>query len=80
MKIATSFLVALLFTGTLDALNNSIAEGGILSQDQLTASSYCHVTSVNLPGQYFIDERLSDVESSVQTFAGKRCGSRVRGA
>jgi hypothetical protein len=42
MKIATSFLAALLFTGTLGALNNAIAEDGILSEDQLTGTSYCH--------------------------------------
>jgi hypothetical protein len=43
MKIATSFLAALLFTGALGALNYAKAEDGILSKDQLTASSYCHV-------------------------------------
>src|SRR5262245_44333529 len=42
MKIATSFLVAVLFTGTLGALNNVIAEDGILSKDQFTGTSYCH--------------------------------------
>jgi hypothetical protein len=42
MKIATSILAALLFTGTLGGLNNAIAEDGILSKDQLTAGSYCH--------------------------------------
>jgi hypothetical protein len=42
MKIATSFLAALLFAGTLGALNNAIAEDGVLSEDQLTGTSYCH--------------------------------------
>jgi hypothetical protein len=42
MKIATSILAAVLFTGTLGALNNALAEDGILSKDQLTAGSYCH--------------------------------------
>jgi hypothetical protein len=42
MKIATSFLAALLLTGTLGAFNNATAEDGILSKDQLTAGSYCH--------------------------------------
>ena len=42
MKIATSILAAVLFTGTLGALNNAIAEDGILSKDQFTAGSYCH--------------------------------------
>jgi hypothetical protein len=44
MKIATSILAAVLFTSTLGALNNAIAEDGILSKDQFTASSYCHET------------------------------------
>ena len=42
MKIATSILAAVLFTGALGALNNAIAEDGILSKDQLTGTSYCH--------------------------------------
>jgi hypothetical protein len=42
MKIATSFLAAVLFTGTLGALNNAIAEDGILSKDNASAGSYCH--------------------------------------
>ena len=42
MKIATSFLAALLFTGTLGALNNAIAQDGIISEDQSTGTSYCH--------------------------------------
>jgi len=42
MKIATSFLAALLFTGTLGAFNNAIAEDGVLSKNQLTGTSYCH--------------------------------------
>ena len=32
MKIATSFLAVLLFTGTLGALNNAIAEDGIIER------------------------------------------------
>ena len=32
MKIATSFLAALLFTGTLGALNNAIAQDDILER------------------------------------------------
>src|SRR5215475_3864832 len=42
MKIATSLLAAVLFTGTLGALNNATAEDGILQKDQLTGTSYCH--------------------------------------
>ena len=42
MKIATSILAAVLFTGALGAFNNATAEDGILSKDQLTGTSYCH--------------------------------------
>ena len=45
MKIATSFLAALLFTGTLGAFNNAIAEDGILSKDQFAGTNYCHEKS-----------------------------------
>ena len=42
MKIATSILAAVLFTGTLGAFHNVIAEDGILSKDSLTSDPYCH--------------------------------------
>jgi hypothetical protein len=42
MKIATSFLAGVLFIGSLGAINNAIAEDGILSKDELTPNSYCH--------------------------------------
>jgi hypothetical protein len=42
MKIATSFLAALLFTGTLGALNNAIGEDDMISKDPSSAGSYCH--------------------------------------
>ena len=42
MKIATSFLVAVLFTGALGAVNNAIAEDGIASQDHFAGTNYCH--------------------------------------
>jgi hypothetical protein len=43
MKIATSFLAALLFTGTLGALNNAVAQDGILSKDEFAGTGYCHM-------------------------------------
>ena len=43
MKIATSFLAAVLFTGTLGGLNNAIAEDGILQKDQFAGTNYCHL-------------------------------------
>ena len=42
MKIAPAFSAALLFTGTLGALNNAIAQDGILSKDKFTGGGYCH--------------------------------------
>jgi hypothetical protein len=42
MKIATSFLAALLFTGALGVLNNAAAEDGVLLKQQDTPGSYCH--------------------------------------
>jgi hypothetical protein len=42
MKIATSFLAGVLFIGTMGAINTAMAADGILSEDGLTAGSYCH--------------------------------------
>jgi hypothetical protein len=42
MKIATSILAAVLFTGTLGAFNNARAADGILSKDELSSDAYCH--------------------------------------
>ena len=42
MKIATSILAAVLFTGTLGVVNTATGADGILSKDQLTGGSYCH--------------------------------------
>ena len=42
MKIATSILAAVLFTGTLGVINTATGADGILSKDQLTRGSYCH--------------------------------------
>jgi hypothetical protein len=42
MKIATSFLAALLFTSALGALNNAVADDGVLLKQEFTPGSYCH--------------------------------------
>jgi hypothetical protein len=42
MKIATSFLAALLFMGALGALNNAAADDGVLLKQEVTPGSYCH--------------------------------------
>ena len=43
MKIATSFLAALLFMGALGALNNAMAADGVLLKQEATPGSYCHL-------------------------------------
>src|SRR5215475_12951324 len=43
MKIATSLLAAVLFTGALGAFNNAIAQDGILQKDQFAGTDYCHM-------------------------------------
>lgn len=42
MKIATSFLAAMLFTGALGTLNNAIAADEDTEKVPLSADSYCH--------------------------------------
>ena len=42
MKIATSFLAALLLTSSLGAINTAMAADGFVSKDELTPGSYCH--------------------------------------
>jgi len=41
MKIATSFLAAVLFTGTLGSINTAMAADGVISKDELATDSYC---------------------------------------
>ena len=43
MKIATSFLAALLFTSALGTLNNAVAQDGVLFEQEVTPGSYCHM-------------------------------------
>jgi hypothetical protein len=42
MKIATSFLAAVLFTGALGSINTAMSADGVLSKDELATDSYCH--------------------------------------
>jgi len=42
MKIATSFLAAVLFTGALGSINTAMSADGVLSKDELATGSYCH--------------------------------------
>ena len=43
MKIATSFLAALLLIGSLGASNTFAAAPGVISNATLTPGSYCHL-------------------------------------
>ena len=42
MKIATSFLAALLFTGVLGSINSAMSSDSVISKDELATGSYCH--------------------------------------
>ncbi|HET8563559.1 MAG TPA: hypothetical protein VFM35_06780 [Candidatus Binatia bacterium] len=44
MKIATSFLAALLLAGSFGASNTLAAAEGVISNQVLTSGSYCHLT------------------------------------
>ena len=44
MKIATSFLAALLLVGSLGAGNSFAAAEGVISNATLVPGSYCHLT------------------------------------
>ena len=43
MKIRTSILAGMLFIGSFGAVNNAIAEDGVLSKEEFTPSNYCHM-------------------------------------
>jgi hypothetical protein len=51
MKIATSFLAALLFTGTLGSMSTAMSADGVVSKDELTANSYCNEKFHAMTGQ-----------------------------
>ena len=70
MKIATSLLAALLFTGTLGALNNAIAEDGILSKDEFTAGSYCHMKFPAIDEETLGDDRPVLTQTDIIDFYG----------
>jgi len=43
MKIATSLLAVTVFFGAFGAINTALAAGGIISKQELTPDSYCHL-------------------------------------
>jgi len=51
MKIATSFLAALIFTGALGSMSTAMSADGVISKDELTANSYCHEKFHSMTGQ-----------------------------
>ena len=57
MKIATSFLAGSLFIGSLGAINGAMAADGILSKDEFTAGSYCHMKFPAIDEETLGDDR-----------------------
>jgi len=51
MKIAISFLAAVLLTGTLGSINTAMGADGVISKDEMTANSYCHEKFHPMTGQ-----------------------------
>ena len=43
MKIATSLLAVTVFFGVFGAINTAMGAGGIISKQELTPDSYCHL-------------------------------------
>ena len=43
MKIVTSLLAVTVFFGAFGAINTALAAGGIISKQELTPDSYCHL-------------------------------------
>jgi hypothetical protein len=43
MKLATSFFAGLLLIGTLGGSSTAIAGNGVISKQELTPGSYCHL-------------------------------------
>jgi hypothetical protein len=66
MKIATSFLAAVLFTGTLGALNNAIGEDGILLKDEFAGTGYCHkkFPAIKESTFHYVQPTLKDSKTS----------------
>jgi hypothetical protein len=66
MKIATSFLAALLFIGTLGAINTATGQDGIIYDQEVTPESYCHlkfpaITDPSLAGDHPVLKDSGDV-------------------
>ena len=51
MKTATTFFAALLLTGSLFATGAAKAADGVISKDELTTGSYCHMTFPAIEGK-----------------------------
>src|SRR5439155_11807619 len=70
MKIATSFLAALLFTGTLGAMNTAMGADGILEKDEFTAGSYCHEKFPAIDEETLADDRPILTQTDIIDFYG----------
>ena len=62
MKITTVFLAALLFTGTLGALNNAVAADDVMLQQELTPASYCHMKFDSLKSETVPDDQTNVID------------------
>jgi hypothetical protein len=78
MKIATSFLAALLFTGTLGAFNNATAEDGVLVDQDFTDGSYCHLKFPAISEETLGDDNPVLTQNDVIDFYGS-CSEDPRG-
>src|SRR5438034_10296262 len=70
MKIATSFLAGLLFIGSLGAINSAMAADGILSKDEFTAGSYCHMKFPAIDEEILGDNRPVLTQTDIIDFYG----------
>ena len=70
MKIATSFLAGSLFIGSLGAINGAMAADGILSKDEFTAGSYCHMKFPAIDEETLGDDRPVLTQTDIIDFYG----------
>ena len=57
MKIRTSVFIGLLFLSSLGAVNNAIAEDGVISKQEFTPNSYCHEKFRSMTGTSLADDQ-----------------------
>jgi hypothetical protein len=66
MKIVTSVVAAVLFIGTLGAINSAMGADDVIYKQQLTPGSYCHLEFPTIRDQTLAgDHRFSKVQTMV---------------